>query len=161
MGGLAGRIPFAKINSAKIWSNLHKISIWPSHSRTDFRKNLYTLALCVYIHPKMSSKNRPFQLSSTIIQLSSTIGHIRICHALIMKLNEVILQSSVIILTLKDRQSMTMGFGPISQRNNFGELQTSSVSLNMNAFYSTSCNRLQGARKDPLFAQAPVKLVHH
>lgn len=154
MGGLVGRIPFAKINSAKIWASLHKISIWPSHSRTDFRKKLYTLALCVYIHPKMSSKNRPFQLSSTI-------GHIRICHALIMKLNEVILQSSVIILTLKDRQSMTMGFGPISQRNNFGELRTSTVSLHMNAFYSTSCNRLQGARKDPLFAQAPVKLVHH
>lgn len=101
---------------------------------------MYTLALCVYIHPKMSSKNRPFQLSSTI-------GHIRICHALIMKLHEVILQSSVIILTLKDRQSMTTGFGPISQRNNFGELRTSSVSLHMNVFYSISYNRLQGARE--------------
>ena len=65
------------------------------------------MALCVYIHPKMGSKNRPFQLSSTI-------GHIRVCHTLIMNLNEVILQSSVIILTLKDRQSVTMGLGAIS-----------------------------------------------
>lgn len=44
--------------------------------RTNFGKKVYILALCVYINPKMSSKNRP-------LQLSSTIGHIRVCHILI------------------------------------------------------------------------------
>lgn len=109
MGSLVWRNLYAKGNSqaqkyelidTKVLCDLH-------NPGTNFRKKMYILALCVYIHPNMNSKNRPFQLSSTI-------GHIRICHTLVTNLKEVILQSSVNILTLKDKQSITVGSGAIS-----------------------------------------------
>lgn len=98
--------PCAKRNSqmqnyeliyTQVLSDLHS-------PRTNFGKKVYILALCVYINPKMSSKNRPLQLYNWRYQSMSYTDN----------LNEVILQSSVIILTLKDRQSITMGLGAIS-----------------------------------------------